>query len=189
VSARILQAEKVLLVKGIAFTGCGPFLARCGNELLLNRRFSGATGTLAQASVNSHIWPKTGQIWGTLVRGTERSAVYATERCLPYPGRFFFAVSPCSWRSAQDGPGLTVPLKTLLVYPTIHLRSKRHHHAAFSAGSLSITIRTGMERRLKAPPRPDAGCLLPFRRPPFLILIGPMGDPLSWANRTRVAIP
>ncbi len=33
--------------------GCpisGPFLARCGNELLLDRKFSGATGTLAPAS-------------------------------------------------------------------------------------------------------------------------------------------
>jgi hypothetical protein len=155
---------------------------------VINRRFSGATGTLAQASVNSHIWPKTGQIWGTLVRGKERSAVYATERCLHYPGPFFFAGSPSCWHSAQDGAGRTVLPKTLRLCPTIHLRTRRRH-AAFSAGSPSFTIRTGMERRLKVPPRPDAGCLLPFPRPPFPILIGPMGDPLSWASRTRVAIP
>ena len=34
-------------------------------------KFSGATGTLTPAFVNSHIWPKPGQIWGTLVRGKE----------------------------------------------------------------------------------------------------------------------
>src|ERR1700722_10850324 len=39
----------------------------------LDRKFSGATGTLARALVNSHIWPKPGQIWGTLVRGDKNA--------------------------------------------------------------------------------------------------------------------
>ena len=39
------------------------------NEL----EISGASSTFTPASVNSHIWPKPGQIWGTLVRGAKKN--------------------------------------------------------------------------------------------------------------------
>ncbi len=52
----------------------GPILARCGNSLLSNWRFSGANGTFAAAFVNSHISPKMGEKWARLaVRGKEWS--------------------------------------------------------------------------------------------------------------------
>jgi hypothetical protein len=40
--------------------------------IAFNWKFFGTTGTLAPAFVNSHISPKSGEIWGTLVRGKER---------------------------------------------------------------------------------------------------------------------
>jgi hypothetical protein len=51
----------------------GPILARCGKEPMLARGCRLRVWTSRARSVNSHIWPKPGQIWGTLVRGTETS--------------------------------------------------------------------------------------------------------------------
>ena len=41
--------------------------------MLSDRKLSGATSTLAQAFVNSHISPKPGEIWGTRFRGRENT--------------------------------------------------------------------------------------------------------------------
>ena len=38
--------------------------------IALKRKFSDTTGTLAPAFVDSHISPESGEIWGTLFRGT-----------------------------------------------------------------------------------------------------------------------
>jgi hypothetical protein len=44
----------------------------------LDWKFSGAIGILAPAFVNSHIWPKPGQLWGTL--GSVMGAASPTPR-------------------------------------------------------------------------------------------------------------
>jgi hypothetical protein len=48
-----------------------PLLARCGNSQISPWKSSGITCTFARAFVSSHIWPKPGQIWGTLIGGKE----------------------------------------------------------------------------------------------------------------------
>src|ERR1700761_7555610 len=48
-----------------------PLLARCGNPQISPWKSSGTICTVARAFVPSHIWPKPGQIWGTLIGGTE----------------------------------------------------------------------------------------------------------------------
>ena len=51
---------------------CGGWLREMW-EIIALEPFFFASGTFAPASVNSHIWPKAGQIWGTLLRDRERS--------------------------------------------------------------------------------------------------------------------